>query len=206
VTDTSGHFQFLGWQPTLGELIINIIWPLVVAVLVALLVEPLRRWLSRTWDSLSDHLASLSESRRAKRIETLELKIKSLKEYDDRKLLTLFMRRIVSLIVLFGFLLLISILVARIDLIGGGVLAAKLLESGAAPLNETNVSQHWLPLWEFIYGVIHGMITVLFIFTVATVTNTFQDINDFSDPPKAIQRLEERIKSLNALRVKRLMS
>jgi hypothetical protein len=84
VTDTSG------WQPTLGELITNIIWPLVAALLVALLVEPLRRWLSRTWSFLSDRIASLSDNLRARRITAFELKVNNLKEYNDMKVMIRF--------------------------------------------------------------------------------------------------------------------
>jgi hypothetical protein len=60
--------------PYLGELLINIIWPLVVALL-ALLVEPMRRWLSRTWDFCGDRLSSLSEDRKAKRVTALSTMI-----------------------------------------------------------------------------------------------------------------------------------
>jgi Flp pilus assembly pilin Flp len=187
VTETSEHIQFLGWQPTPGELVINTIWPLVIALLMALLIEPLRRWLSRIWSSLSDYLSSLSDGRRIKRINALERKVKNLKEYDHRKLLILFARRIASLIVLFGFLIFISILAVRADLIGGGILAAKRWE-----LTPLSSSQYGF------YGFIHGIISVLVISTVAVASITFQEIVDFSNPPKAIKRLEERIDALRA--------
>jgi hypothetical protein len=199
VTDTSGHIQFLGWHPTLGELVINIIWPLVIALLVALLIEPLQRWLSQLWSLLSDRIASLSDNRKAKRINALELKIKNLKEYDDRKLLILFARRIVTLIVVFGFLLFISILAARIDLVSNGFLAAKVFDFGTTLTLSSTIG-------EFIYGMIHGALTVLLILTVTSASITFQDMSDFSDPPKAIRRLEKRIFALNTLRVKRMLS
>jgi hypothetical protein len=50
------------------------------------------------------------------------------------------------------------------------------------------------------------ILVVLIIFTFVFVAGLFQEMADFADPPKAIQRLEERIKVLNTLRVKRLMS
>ena len=195
MTDTSGHIQFFGWQPTLGELITNLLWPLVAAILVALLVEPLRRWLSRTWNFLLDRISSLSDSRRAKRIEALELKVSNLKEYDDRKLLILFTRRIASLIVVFGFLIFISILTARVDFINGGIFAANLFGFGSSSFNETSSVQLYE---EFIYDFLHGALFVLLLRTASLGIITFQEITDFSNPPKAIQRQEERINALRA--------
>ena len=103
VTDTSGHIQFLGWQPTLGEFIINIMWPLVVALLVCSCLSPCDDgFLGHGTFFLDRKSSSLSTKRRVKRIQALELKITQLNEYTDRQVMALILRGICYCVVLIG--------------------------------------------------------------------------------------------------------
>jgi hypothetical protein len=205
VTDTSGHFQFLGWQPTLGELLINIIWPVVVALL-ALLVEPLRRWLSRTRNSLSDRIASLSDNRRAKRIQTLKLKVQRLKEFDDRKTMAHLLSGIIHLILLIGITIIVSIFAAKDEILMTTLQIGdflKLPDSSFLVTVQAPPSTSFLATVELLYLAYHSILLALAIFGLFFVAAALQEMDDFSDPPKAIRRLEERI---NALQLKRILS
>jgi hypothetical protein len=200
VTDTSGHIQFLGWQPTLGELLINIIWPVVVALL-ALLVEPFRRWLSRTWNSLSDRIASLSDNRRAKRITALKLKVQNLKEFDDRKTMAHLLTGIIHLILFIGITIIVSIFAAKDEILITTLQIGdflKIPDSSFLITTQAPPSVSILTTVELLYLVYHIMLLALAIFSIFFLAATLQEMDDFSDPPEAIQRLEERINALRA--------
>jgi hypothetical protein len=94
-------WQFLGWRPTIADLII--------ATLLAALAERWWHWLYRLWSFLLDRIASLSDFFRARRIRALEVKIRKLKEYDDRKILIRFMQGICSLILFVGLITVVSV-------------------------------------------------------------------------------------------------
>jgi hypothetical protein len=102
------QFRFLGYQTSIGELIAIAVLTLLATLVVALIIEPLRRWISRTWDFLRDRWSSLSDSRTASQIRALERKIEQLNEYTDRKALLLFLRLILNLLVLFPFLIILN--------------------------------------------------------------------------------------------------
>lgn len=222
VTDTSGHIQFLGWQPPLGEFIVDIIWPLVAGFLL-LALGPLRRWLSRTWNLISDRLASLSDSRRIRRIQVLESQIVTLNEYSDRQIILRILRGISTFIILIGF----------------GIVLGILIIMEMVNMDNTQVWDFLTNIWDFLDQIFQALLIIghtspkliphlthdtdlFYMQTVYTVSNfglglliilscfsaasTLQDFVNFSDPPKAIQRLEEPIKALNTLRVKRMLS
>jgi hypothetical protein len=218
VTDTSGHIQFLGWQPTLGEFIINIMWPLVVALLVAFLFEPLRRWLSRKWNFFVDRLSSMSTKRRAKRIQALELKITQLNEYTDRQVMVRLLRGICYCVVLIGsaimwltltigqmMLTLNSQIWRFLDQIWtflGQIFQVLFILSG------THVTPHEITpdivdrpnlLYAQTFNAISSFgLVLLVILSYFSAVNTLQEMADFADPPKAIRKLQERINAMRA--------
>ncbi len=51
---------------------------------------------------------------------------------------------------------------------------------------------------EILYISYLILLLVLLILTFSLVAAIFQEMDDFTDPPKAIQRLEERINALRA--------
>jgi hypothetical protein len=216
VTDTSGHIQFLGWQPTMGELIINIIWPLVVALFVALL-GPLRQWISQTRDFISDRIASLSANRRAKQINALELKIKNLRECNDRQIILLILYDLSRFVIFSVYAITLGILIIvdmiRIDdsllwdFLAGvwsfleQIFEAILILGHTSPKSAPVSGAHhpadifYAQTFFVVFNVAMGLLLIL---SYLSAVNTLQDISDFSDPSKAIQRLEKRVNVLRA--------
>jgi hypothetical protein len=195
VTDTSGHLQFLGWQPTIGEFIINIMWPLLVAFLVAFLFEPLRRWLSWTRNFLLDRISSLSSNLRTKRIEALELEIKNLNEYDDRTIMVLFWRSIGNLVFYFGFIMFVNIVLARLEISLGTNMFLKVpIALGVAQ----GQYHHFVFYFVLLYVAMNIILLGMFFRAVTLANIMFQKMDDIADIPKAIKYLEFRIAILRA--------
>jgi hypothetical protein len=192
VTDTSGHIQFLGWQPPLGE----------VLFLVVLALFPWWwRWLSRTRDIVSDRISSLSANRKAKQVVALELKITNLKEYNDRKVLAHFFRGMSGLILLVGLMIVVSIFAAQNDILMNTLQITDFLKIPASSflsIAQGVPGETIMIATETLYTIYTMVLFFLVLFTFAFVAALFQEMADFSDPPKAIQRLEERINALRA--------
>jgi hypothetical protein len=192
VTDTSGHFQFLGWQPPIGE---------VLFLLVLALFPWWRQWLSQTWNFLLDRISSLSSHLRARRIGALELKVKNLTDWDDRKIMVRFLRSISSLIVLIGLWIIVCISVAQNAILMNTLLIAeffKIPDPSLLGIMQGAPGVSILTGTEILYIVNVFVVFLLIITTVSFMVGTFQEMDDFSDPPKAIQRLEEQISALRA--------
>jgi hypothetical protein len=214
VTDTSGHIQFLGWQPSLGEFIVNIIWPLVAGLLL-LALGPSRRWLSRTWNVISDRYASLSDSRRIKRIQALESQITTLNEYNDRQIILRILSGISTFIILIGLGIVLGVLVImemlNMDntqtwyfLTGiwdflDQIFQALLILGHTSPTITPHLAHHTdLFYQQTVYTVSNFGLGLLLILSYFSAMSTLQDLVNFSDPPKAIRRLEGRINKLRA--------
>jgi hypothetical protein len=157
----------------------------------------------RFWNFLLDRIASFSNKLKVKRVATLELKIKTLKEYDDRKILVVFLRLISNLIILTGFVIVVSIFVAQNSILMDTLLISDFLKipdpsfleltQGAPGLSTFTVTE----LLYVAYVIILGLII---LYSLLFVSGLFQMMDDFFDPPKAILRLEEQINALRAER------
>jgi hypothetical protein len=183
------------WRPNISDLII--------ATLLAGLAERWWHWLYRFWNFLLDRIASFSNKLKVKRVANLELKIKTLKEYDDRKILVVFLRLISNLIILTGFVIVVSIFVAQNSILMDTLLISDFLKipdpsfleltQGAPGLSTFTVTE----LLYVAYVIILGLII---LYSLLFVSGLFQMMDDFFDPPKAILRLEEQINALRAER------
>jgi hypothetical protein len=213
VTDNSGHIQFLGWQPTIGEFITVIIWPLLVPFLVALLIGPLPRWFSRAWNSISDRYASLSVSRRAKQITALKLRIRRLAEYGDRQIILRHLRGVFIFVVYIASAIVTGVLIVlemtftnntqTFDFLSAiwefldQIFEVLLILGHTSPKITPHVAQHTdLFYLRTFFTVSNLCLALLLILSYFSALNTLQEMSDFSDPTQAIQRLEERIKAL----------
>jgi hypothetical protein len=199
---TDWQFKILGYQSSVGEVIIIIVLPSLATLLVALLVEPLRRWLSRTWNFFLDRISSLSSHLRASRIGALELKIKFLNQYNDRQVMMRLLRGMSGLILLVGLTIFVSISVAQNDILMNTLQITnffKIPDSSFLSVAQSVPGKSILIATEILYISYLMLLLLLLVLTFSLVAAIFQEMDDFADPPKAIQRLEERI---NALRGK----
>lgn len=188
------QFGFLGYQTSIGELVVVVALPL----LVALIVEPLRRWLSRTWDFCLDRAASLSDNLRANRIKDLELRTEQLNVYNDRQALFLFLRTIFNLVVWFFLLIFLNEFTMRLESL---VRMRRITEFFKIPdplvFGYATHEPSWLSDRILIIGST-AMTLVMVILLYFLMLVAFRQMDDFADPPKAIKKLEERISALKA--------
>jgi hypothetical protein len=87
------QFQFLGYRSSVGELIVLSLMTLIVG----LLAEPWRRWLSRTIDLCLDKLSFGVDKWRIGRIYSLERKIRFLEEITDTQIIDTIVTNYISI-------------------------------------------------------------------------------------------------------------
>jgi hypothetical protein len=130
------------------------------------------------------------------------LKIKNLREFDDRKVMVIFLRMISSLVILIGMMIVCVITSAKNEVL---MTTLQIIDYFKIP----DASFLWIA--QGIPGASSMLVATEilwmdnFILLIAAVivgapfaVGMFQMMEDFSDPPKAIQRLEERINALRA--------
>jgi hypothetical protein len=208
------QFNILGYQSSVGEVIVLIL----TALLVALLVEPLRLWLSRTWNFCGDRLSSMSTKRRVKRIQALELKIIQLNEYTDRQVMVRLLRGICYCVVLIGSAIMwLMLTIGQMMLTLNSEMWAffdriwtflSQIFQVLFILSGTNITPpHEIPHIadrpDLFYAQTFNAVSTLGLILLAiliyfSAENTLQEMTDFADPPKAIQKLQERINALRA--------
>jgi hypothetical protein len=193
-----GQFQFLGYRSSAGELIVLI----VITFVVSLLTEPLRRWISDKWGTITDKISSMSDSRRAKQIHTLELKVKSLNEYSDRQFILRSMLNISRFIALLGLTILVLLFSSREEIFLYNAQMWDFLRQIWAVLgimnhlHEDNSVITDLTNMKVAYGISYVLLIILLILSYSYASVILSEMGDFLDPQKAIRRLEERIKAL----------
>jgi hypothetical protein len=180
----------LGYRPSIGELI--------VALILAILAERVWRLGSRAWDFVLDRFASLFYNLRIRRIRTLELKIKQLDAYDDRKALFRFLRKIVGFILIVGLAMVMNILVLSQELRLHIRRITDFLNIPDLAVFGYNLSEPDVYYEEMEYFFVYTASLAMLILLFWLGASTAREINDFADPPKAIKRLEARISALRA--------
>lgn len=182
------QFHFLGWRPSFGE----------VLFLVILALFPWWNWLSRAWDFLLDRTASLFDKFKIRRIKSLELQIKRLNEYNDRKALIWFLRKITTFIFSLG-LFIVAVVIGmnlgvtlELHRITDFFQIPSLAFLGLSSNGPSLFAQEVIFLLYNIPIMLGPPLLLLF------AMSTFREMGDFSDPPEAINRLEERIGALRA--------
>jgi hypothetical protein len=193
-----GQFQFLGYRSSAGELIVLI----VITFVVSLLTEPLRRWISDKWGTITDKISSMSDSRRAKQIHTLELKVKSLNEYSDRQFILRSMLNISRFIALLGLTILVLLFSSIEEIFLYNAQMWDFLRQIWAVLGIMNHLHEDNPVitdltnMKVAYGISYVLLIILLILSYSYASVILSEMGDFLDPQKAIRRLEERIKAL----------
>jgi hypothetical protein len=114
-----------------------------------------------------------------------------------------FLRLISNLIILIGFVIVVSIFVAQNSILMDTLLITDFLKipdpsfleltQGAPGLSISTVT-------ELLYVAYVTILGLIILYSLLFVSGLFQMMDDFFDPPKAILRLEEQINALRAER------
>ena len=189
-------FDFLGYRPSLGELII-------VAVL-AVLAERSARVLSRIIDYLTDSLASSFSRARNFQVRRLEKRLDLIVtlENDNRLATGLLLRRIYLTVILTLLLLLLYLVMLEFNVqTTFGYLFSALglhIELGAGWMKVQNIPQDKLLYFSLVYGVMRLMFMLVLAIVLFIAFRSIRDFSDLANPEKAIKTLQERISALRA--------
>jgi uncharacterized membrane protein YphA (DoxX/SURF4 family) len=177
--------DFLGYRPTVGELIVGLI--------LAVSAVPLWHGISRAWDYLLDQIASQSNNFRRKRIIQLEKRIKRLQEYNEQKALLHLLRKIVSLLVLLGLFTPFVVAFFAVDTTQSLYQIKEALHVRQQPVVES---------YDFYTRTIDMMgnivIAAIAFLIIQRSLKLVTEIGDFADPPETVKKLEARINALKA--------
>jgi hypothetical protein len=176
--------SFLGYRPTIAELILSLI--------LALSALGIWKQVSRAWDYLLDQIAARSKTLREKRIFKFEQKIKDLQNYDLNEVLLRVVRSVVG----------IGMLVALSGVFVVGVLDFDMKHSLQQLKDEiqvpgTNPNVHSFEGVPALFYV--AIFTFIFIVAWLSIT-TLRRINELIDPANTIKRLEARILALRTVK------
>jgi hypothetical protein len=215
---TDWQFTILGYHFSLGEVVVLSVLTFLATLVVALLVEPLRRWLSRKWDLFVDRISSFSTRRRLKRIESLELRIAQLNEYTDRQVMVRLLRGICHCVVFIGFGIMWLIITIgqmtftlnaqmwtffdQIWTFLGQIWQVLFILSGTH-ITPHEITPHIADRPNLFYALTFNAISafgliLIVILSCFSAMNTLQEMTDFADPPKAIRKLQERVNAMRA--------
>lgn len=188
---------FLGYRPSVGELI--------AAAVLAVLAERFGRLLSRAWNFSLDRISSLFDKLRIQRISALEKRITTIKLFqeNDRKVILRTANKAIGVIILFVLGSITLLMHYSTEILFNLHLIVSNLHINALPLLGKLSGNEYITesdVWSdniaaFVLAVFSIAVLMLSIYRMMVMV---QEMVDFSDPPKAIRALEERIGALMA--------